>query len=58
MKGYQDTRPAYEPLADGETVLAPGQEKKVSELVAEHRMVPVRIQTGTSWYGFRKRGGE
>jgi hypothetical protein len=36
---HRDTRPAYQPLADGETFRAPGQTKPVSELIAGKRTV-------------------
>lgn len=43
MSRYQDTRSQYARLADGETVLAPGQTEPITVLVARGRMVPVRV---------------
>lgn len=36
---HQDTRTAYQPLADGETILAPGQTKPLPALIAGQRTV-------------------
>lgn len=38
-KSHQDTRTPYAPLADGETVLAPGQKQPTPKLVAGQRTV-------------------
>ncbi len=39
FRKHRDTRTAYQPLADGETFRAPGQEKPLAELVAGQRTV-------------------
>lgn len=38
-KSHQDTRTAYQPLADGETILAPGQKHPLPALIAGRRTV-------------------
>lgn len=56
MSRHKDSREPYAPLADGETVLAPGQTETIAELVKANRKVsvplePSLLRVGTAWIG-------
>jgi hypothetical protein len=56
MSRHVDSREQYAPLADGETVLAPGQTETIAELVRANRKVAVLLEpsllpVGSAWIG-------